>query len=173
MRRAAALGRLRGTHDTLISRRGHVQQRVWILLCWALLALLSYNPADALDNSLGIQPAMGWNSWNHFGCGVSEALVKETAQALVLSGLATAGYKYVNIDDCWQHSRDAQGNIVADPDAFPSGMKALADYVHGLGLKFGLYSDAGYFTCAGRPGSLGFEARDAAQYAAWGVDYLK
>jgi alpha-galactosidase len=116
---------------------------------------------------------MGWNSWNHFGCGVSEALVKETAQALVLSGLSTAGYTYVNIDDCWQRSRDAQGNIVADPDAFPSGMKALADYIHGLGLKFGLYSDAGYSTCAGRPGSLGFEARDAAQYAEWGVDYLK
>ena len=84
-----------------------------------------------------------------------------------------AGYQYVVIDDCWQVARDADGNIVADPQRFPSGMKALADYVHSKGLKLGIYSDAGTKTCAGRPGSLGHEYQDARQYAAWGVDYLK
>eukprot|EP01099_Mayorella_cantabrigiensis_P002237 TRINITY_DN1991_c0_g1_i1.p1 TRINITY_DN1991_c0_g1~~TRINITY_DN1991_c0_g1_i1.p1 ORF type:complete len:400 (-),score=90.59 TRINITY_DN1991_c0_g1_i1:19-1107(-) len=116
---------------------------------------------------------MGWNSWNHYACDVSEDLIKQTADALVWTGLAKLGYVYVNIDDCWQVSRDQQGNIVADPQRFPSGMKALADYVHNLGLKFGLYSDAGNMTCQQRPGSLGYETKDANQYAAWGVDYLK
>jgi alpha-galactosidase len=84
-----------------------------------------------------------------------------------------AGYEYVIIDDCWQVSRDAQGNIVPDPKNFPSGIKALADYIHSKGLKFGIYSDAGIKTCGGRPGSRGYEYQDARQYAAWGVDYLK
>jgi alpha-galactosidase len=84
-----------------------------------------------------------------------------------------AGYEYVVIDDCWQVSRDAAANIVADAKTFPSGIKALADYVHSKGLKFGIYSDAGTKTCAGRPGSRGHEYQDALQYAAWGVDYLK
>jgi alpha-galactosidase len=91
----------------------------------------------------------------------------------VKSGMKDAGYQYVVIDDCWQVSRDAVGNIVADPQRFPAGIKALADYVHSLGLKFGIYSDAGSKTCAGRPGGLGHEYQDALQYAAWGVDYLK
>lgn len=146
----------------------------WTLSLHAVLVLTLARGAQSLDNGLGQQPPMGWNSWNHFGCGVNEELVKETARALVLSGLSTAGYTYVNLDDCWQRSRDpATGDIVADPVTFPSGMKALADYVHSLGLKFGLYSDAGTATCAGRPGSLGFEEQDAALYASWGVDYLK
>ena len=89
------------------------------------------------------------------------------------AGMKDAGYQYVVIDDCWQVSRDADGNIVADPQRFPSGIKALADYVHSQGLKFGIYSDAGTGTCAGRPGSRGYEFQDARQYAAWGVDYLK
>ena len=118
-------------------------------------------------------PPMGWNSWNRFQCDVSEALVKETADALVATGMKDAGYQYVVIDDCWQVERDAQGAIVPDPKRFPSGMKALADYVHSKGLKFGLYSDAGSKTCQGRPGSNGYEEEDARQYAAWGVDYLK
>lgn len=92
---------------------------------------------------------------------------------MVKSGMKDAGYQYVVIDDCWQVSRDAVGNIVADPQRFPAGIKALADYVHSLGLKFGIYSDAGSKTCAGRPGGLGHEYQDALQYAAWGVDYLK
>ena len=118
-------------------------------------------------------PPMGWNSWNRFQCDVSEALIKETADALVTTGMKDAGYQYVVIDDCWQISRDANGAIIADPKRFPSGMKALADYVHAKGLRFGLYSDAGSKTCQGRPGSNGYEYEDARQYAAWGVDYLK
>ncbi len=118
-------------------------------------------------------PPMGWNSWNQFGCNVSEQLIRETADAMVASGMRDAGYQYVVIDDCWQVSRDAAGTIVADAQRFASGMKALADYVHSKGLKFGLYSDAGARTCQGRPGSNGYEDVDARQYAAWGVDYLK
>jgi alpha-galactosidase len=123
--------------------------------------------------SLAKTPPMGWNSWNKFGCNVSELLIKEMADAMVASGMKDAGYQYIVIDDCWQVSRDASGTIVADPKRFPSGMKALADYVHGKGLRFGLYSDAGAKTCEGRPGSNGFEVEDARQYAQWGVDYLK
>jgi len=118
-------------------------------------------------------PPMGWNSWNRFGCDVSESLVREMADAMVSTGMRDAGYRYIVIDDCWQVSRDAEGRIVPDPARFPSGMKALADYVHAKGLAFGLYSDAGARTCEGRPGSSGYEVEDARQYAAWGVDYLK
>jgi alpha-galactosidase len=118
-------------------------------------------------------PPMGWNSWNRFHCDVSEQLIRETADAIVATGMKEAGYQYVVIDDCWQVSRDESGTIVPDAKRFPSGMKALADYVHSKGLKFGLYSDAGTKTCQGRPGSLGYEAEDARQYAEWGVDYLK
>ncbi|CAF0933034.1 unnamed protein product [Didymodactylos carnosus] len=114
-----------------------------------------------------------WNSWNHFGCSINEKLIKATTDALVISGLAAAGYEYINLDDCWQISRDADGIIQPDPQAFPSGIAALADYVHSKKLKFGLYSDAGYKTCGGRPGSLGFEIKDANTYASWQVDYLK
>jgi alpha-galactosidase len=116
---------------------------------------------------------MGWNSWNKFGCDVSEQLIRETADAIVSSGMKDAGYEYVVIDDCWQVDRDAEGNIVVDAERFPSGMKALADYVHSKGLKFGIYSDAGLMTCQGRPGGRGYEFQDARQYAEWGVDYLK
>jgi alpha-galactosidase len=118
-------------------------------------------------------PPMGWNSWNKFGCNVSESLIREVADAMVSSGMKDAGYQYVVIDDCWQVGRDQNGTIVPDPERFKGGMKALADYVHSKGLKFGLYSDAGARTCEGRPGSSGFEVEDARQYAAWGVDYLK
>jgi alpha-galactosidase len=116
---------------------------------------------------------MGWNSWNRFACNVSDELIRGMTDAMVKSGMKDAGYRYVVIDDCWQVSRDAQGNIVADPQHFPAGIKPLADYVHSLGLKFGIYSDAGSRTCAGRPGGLGHEYHDARTYAAWGVDYLK
>ncbi|HYK88952.1 MAG TPA: alpha-galactosidase [Acidobacteriota bacterium] len=118
-------------------------------------------------------PPMGWNSWNKFGCNVSEQLIRETADAMVSTGMKDAGYQYIVIDDCWQMARDDHGNIVPDPKRFPLGMKALADYVHSKGLKFGLYSDAGSKTCEGRPGSSGYEIEDARQYAAWGIDYLK
>jgi alpha-galactosidase len=140
-----------------------------------LLAALLLIPATATAQKadLAQTPPMGWNSWNHYGCAIDEALIRKTADALVSSGLRDAGYVYVTLDDCWQVSRDAQGNIQADPQHFPSGMKALGDYLHSRGLKFGLYSDAGEKTCGGRPGSQGHEYQDAAQYAAWGVDYLK
>jgi alpha-galactosidase len=146
-----------------------------------LLALIAlFIPAFLLaqENSspsrnLALTPPMGWNSWNKFGCNVSEDMIKGMADGMVKSGMKDAGYQYVVIDDCWQVSRDKNGNIIADPQHFPSGMKALADYVHSLGLKFGIYSDAGSKTCAGRPAGLGHEYQDALQYAAWGVDYLK
>ncbi|MGA2598274.1 MAG: glycoside hydrolase family 27 protein, partial [Bryobacteraceae bacterium] len=105
----------------------------------------------ALDNGLAKTPPMGWNSWNKFGCKVREDLVRKAADSMVQSGMKDAGYQYIVIDDCWQVSRDKDGNIVADPATFPSGIKALADYVHARGLKFGIYSDAGPKTCAGRP----------------------
>ncbi len=129
--------------------------------------------ARAPDDGLAKTPPMGWNSWNKFGCDVSEKLIKEIADAMVTTGMKDAGYTYVVIDDCWQVRRDPDGNIVADPERFSSGIKALGDYVHSKGLKFGLYSDAGTETCQGRPGSKGHEEQDARQYAAWGIDYLK
>lgn len=128
---------------------------------------------DAPKPLLAPTPPMGWNSWNKFGCNVNEAIVRKQADAMAASGMKAAGYQYIVIDDCWQKSRDENGNIVADPERFPSGIKALADYVHSKGLKFGLYSDAGALTCGGRPGSAGREFQDARQYAKWGVDYLK
>ncbi len=139
-----------------------------------LASLLSGNPLlNAQPRMLALTPPMGWNSWNKFGCNVSEDLIRQMADAMVKSGMKEAGYRYVIIDDCWQVARDKNGNIVADAQRFPSGIKVLADYVHSFGLKFGIYSDAGSKTCAGRPGSLGHEYQDALQYAAWGVDYLK
>jgi alpha-galactosidase len=142
----------------------------------SLLALLMMIPAfgRALDNGLARTPPMGWNSWNKFACkGINEKVVRESADAMASNGMKDAGYQFVVIDDCWQTGRDAAGNIVADPERFPSGIKALADYIHGKGLKFGIYTDAGTMTCAKRMGSIGHEFQDAKQYANWGVDYLK
>jgi alpha-galactosidase len=147
--------------------------KTFILLAAIMLCAVSLTNAYSLDNGLARTPPMGWNSWNKFGCAVNEQLIREMADAIVTSGMKDAGYVYLVIDDCWQIDRDAQGNILADPQRFPSGMKALADYVHSKGLKFGLYSDAGTLTCQKRPGSRGYEFQDARQYAAWGVDYLK
>ncbi len=135
-------------------------------------AALAQDTADRLAKNAPTPP-MGWNSWNKFGCNVSDQLVREIADAMISSGMKAAGYQYVNIDDCWQVSRDAQGNIVADSTRFPSGIKALADYVHSKGLKLGIYTDAGRFTCEHRPGSYEHEAQDINTYAAWGVDYVK
>ncbi|XP_078446533.1 alpha-galactosidase-like [Wolffia australiana] len=130
---------------------------------------------SALENGLGRTPQMGWNSWNHFQCNVNEQMIKETADALVSSGLASIGYKYVNIDDCWAElNRDSQGNLVPKASTFPSGMKNIADYIHSKGLLLGIYSDAGSYTCSKTmPGSLGHEDQDAKTFASWGVDYLK
>jgi len=151
-----------------------------LLVC--LLALLFAAPALAettqevvnkAPNGLALTPPMGWNSWNKFACDVNEQVVRDTADAMVASGMRDAGYRYVVIDDCWQAPRDSNGFITSDTKKFPSGIKALADYVHSRGLKFGIYSDAGRLTCGGRPGSQGHEYQDALTYARWGVDYLK
>jgi alpha-galactosidase len=139
-----------------------------------LLCLLAMPcAANAWDNGLAKTPPMGWNSWNKFACNVSEELIKSVADAIAANGMKDAGYEYIVIDDCWQVSRDANGNIVPDAQRFPSGMKALGDYIHSKGLKFGIYSDAGALTCQKRPGSQGHEYQDARTYASWGVDYLK
>jgi len=124
-------------------------------------------------NGLALVPPMGWNSWNKFGCNVNERLVRGAADTMVATGMRDAGYLYVVIDDCWQVDRDAQGTLIADPAKFPSGMKALGDYIHSKGLKLGIYSDAGSKTCGGRPGSQGREYQDAHTFAEWGADYLK
>jgi alpha-galactosidase len=142
-------------------------------LLFLLIALNSFLVYAQKEPTLAKTPPMGWNSWNKFGCNVSEKLIKEMADAFVANGFQDAGYEYIIIDDCWQVSRDTFGNIIADKDRFPSGIKALADYIHSKGLKFGIYSDAGTKTCAGRPGGYNHEEIDAKQYAAWGVDYLK
>jgi alpha-galactosidase len=132
------------------------------------------------SNVLGATPPMGWNSWNTFGCNVSESLIKGVADTFVSSGMMAAGYQYVNLDDCWMNGRDASGKVQANATNFPSGMAALATYVHGKGLKIGLYSTPGTKTCAniysgytGGVGSLGYETSDAQTYASWGIDYLK
>src|SRR3989441_11874138 len=116
---------------------------------------------------------MGWNSWNHFGCDVSAQLIRETADAMVASGMRDAGYQSVVIDDCGQVARERCGGGAADSTGFPGGIKPPADYVHSKGLKFGTNTAAGRHTCQGRPGTYGFEELDARTYAEWGVDYLK
>jgi alpha-galactosidase len=141
--------------------------------CIGIILLVSAVELRALDNGLAKTPPMGWNSWNKFACNVSEELIKQVADAMATNGMKDAGYQYIVIDDCWQVDRDPQGNILADAKRFPSGIKALADYIHSKGLKFGIYSDAGTLTCQKRPGSRGYEFQDARQYAAWGVDYVK
>jgi alpha-galactosidase len=143
-----------------------VKRRATILLA-AIFMLGSMAVSLDREQSLASTPPMGWNSWNKFGCNVSEDLIRQIADATVSSGMKDAGYQYIVIDDCWQVERDGNGNILADPKHFPSGMKSLADYVHAKGLKFGLYSDAGTKTCQGRPGSRGYEFQDARQYAAF------
>src|SRR5256886_5426072 len=139
-----------------------------------VVALATAAPAAALNNGLARTPPMGWNDWNSFGCNVSGQLVEQTADTIVNSGMKAAGYQYVNIDDCWMSSsRDSSGRLVPDPAKFPNGISGVANYVHGKGLKLGIYESAGTATCAGFPGSLGHEQTDANTFAAWGVDYLK
>jgi alpha-galactosidase len=134
---------------------------------------LSCGSAFAQKFDVARRPPMGWNSWNKFACDISEDLIRQTADAMATNGMKAAGYQYINLDDCWHGERDAQGFIHPDAKRFPSGIKALADYVHSKGLKLGIYSDAGNKTCGGRVGSRGHEYQDAYTYAQWGVDYLK
>ncbi|KAL7229273.1 hypothetical protein ACSBR2_007890 [Camellia fascicularis] len=127
-----------------------------------------------LNNGLARTPPMGWNSWNFFACNITEIVIKETADALVGTGLADLGYVYVNIDDCWSApERNSEGQLAPNSESFPSGIKSLADYVHEKGLKLGIYSDAGMYTCQVRPGSIYHENDDAELFASWGVDFLK
>ncbi|MEJ2051972.1 MAG: glycoside hydrolase family 27 protein, partial [Calditrichota bacterium] len=130
--------------------------------------------AEAQQASLAQTPPMGWNSWNKFGCDIDEQLIREIADAMVSTGMRDAGYIYLNIDDCWMASkRDAKGRLQVNSERFPSGMKALADYVHSKGLKIGIYSSAGTMTCQRLPASLDHEKQDAQSFASWGIDYLK
>jgi alpha-galactosidase len=144
-----------------------------VAYCPSTLAQTTQEIVNKAPNGLALTPPMGWNSWNKFACDITEDTVRKTADAMVSSGMRDAGYQYVVIDDCWHGKRDANGFIQADPQKFPSGIKALADYIHSKGLKFGIYSDAGRMTCGKRPGSQGHEYQDAIQYARWDVDYLK
>ncbi|KAJ7901783.1 glycoside hydrolase [Mycena olivaceomarginata] len=132
-------------------------------------------PTTPPSKLVGQTPALGWNSWNAYQCSINEAKVLAAANQFISLGLKAAGYQYINIDDCWslmaRNSTNKQ--IVPDPTKFPNGISGVASQVHALGLKFGIYSDAGTATCAGFPGSLGFESIDAATFNSWGVDYLK
>nr|AQQ75132.1 GH27 [uncultured bacterium] len=155
-----------------------------LLLITPVSSTLAAKPANlpALNNGLALTPPMGWNSWNIFYQNINETQIKQIADAMVSSGMKDAGYIYLNLDDNWMAtSRDANGNLRADPTRFPSGMKALGDYIHSKGLKFGIYGDRGLRTChhyysgpaGSQSGSYGNEVRDANTFASWGVDYLK
>ncbi|MCA1222387.1 glycoside hydrolase family 27 protein, partial [Streptomyces sp. 8L] len=131
------------------------------------------NPAPAWNN-LALTPPMGWNDWSYYQCGIDQRLILDQARALVETGLAAKGYNTVTVDDCWMaKSRDSHGDLTADPARFPDGMAHLGQQLHALGLKFGIYEDAGTETCGGYPGSLGHEQADARRFASWKVDYLK
>ena len=139
-----------------------------------LFILASINIQSQKFEGLAKTPPLGWNSWNTFATDINEQLVKDIADKFVELGLKDAGYEYIVLDDGWMaKERDANGNLIADPIKFPNGMKALADYIHSKGLKFGLYNCAGSKTCAGYPGSRGYEYQDARSYASWNVDFLK
>ncbi|PAA71728.1 hypothetical protein BOX15_Mlig021709g1, partial [Macrostomum lignano] len=154
------------------------------LLLLTLLALLALKPACCLDNGVAMQPPMGWLTWQRFRCVtdcdtypdtcIGEKLIRDTADRMAQDGWLASGYEFVTVDDCWaSHQRDAQGRLQGDPDRFPGGMRALADYVHSRGLKFGIYADYGNLTCGGYPGSINNLQLDAQTFASWGVDLVK
>ncbi|SES20150.1 alpha-galactosidase [Lentzea xinjiangensis] len=163
-----------------------IRSRKPLYLAAALLAAVTAvtavpATAPAAPGSPALTPPLGWNSWNSFGCGITESQVRQAADAMVSSGMRDAGYQYVVVDDCWfDPQRDSAGNLRAHPTKFPSGMKALGDYIHARGLKFGIYQAPNEKTCAqgtgahpGSTGSKGHEVQDARTFASWGVDYLK
>ncbi len=134
------------------------------------LAPLATHP----EIELALTPPMGWNSWNAFEADIDEQKIRQIADAMVDSGMRDAGYTYLVLDDGWMAgSRDGDGNLVADPNKFPSGMKAIGDYIHSKGLKFGIYEDRGHSTCQQLPGSFKHEQADMSIFASWGVDYIK
>jgi alpha-galactosidase len=141
-----------------------------VFLCCSIATPLLAQKFEGLAQT----PPMGWNSWNTFNVHIDEKLIKEMADAIEASGMKDAGYEYIVLDDAWlDKKRDADGNLQGDPKRFPSGMKALGDYLHDKGFKFGIYNCAGTETCAGYPGGYQHEEADAKMYASWGVDYLK
>ena len=144
-----------------------------IFILAALLIISGTGTAQPGFDELAKTPPMGWNTWNTFRLNINEDLVKDAVDIFIEKGLKDAGYQYVVIDDGWQIDRDEHGNILCDTEKFPSGMKSLIGHIHSAGLKVGIYSDAGYMTCGGFPGSIGHEYQDARTYAEWGVDYLK
>ncbi len=141
---------------------------LWITTMMCLM----FGQTSAQTVALATKPPMGWNTWNHFRHNFDDKLIREEADALVASGMKDAGYEYLTLDGGWDGGRDAQGNIIAAPDRFPD-MKALGDYIHSKGLKFGIYSSPTKSTCDGGMGSFGHEEQDARTFASWGVDYLK
>lgn len=140
-----------------------------VVICLSLYEMQAQKPAG-----IAVTPPMGWNSWNCFRENVDEEKIRSIADAMVSSGMKDAGYEYIVIDDGWMtKERDSNGHIIVNHEKFPNGIKAVADYIHSLGLKFGIYSAPGCLTCQKLMGSLGHEQIDADDYAAWGVDYLK
>jgi alpha-galactosidase len=148
---------------------------VLLLSCSWSLAVSQTNAGKVGDNPrLALTPPMGWNSWNFFEMNISEEKIKSIADAMVSSGMRDAGYEYLVIDDAWMaKERNSKGELVADPEKFPNGMKAVGDYIHSKGLKFGLYECRGYLTCQKLPGSFQHEEQDMRSFAEWGVDYVK
>lgn len=144
---------------------------------WILGAFVAGSMASAAfgaDQMLLPTPPMGWNSWNTFQIKIDEQLIEGVADAMTKNGMKDAGYTYVNLDDGWSEmERDANGELVGDHKRFPKGMKALGDYLHEHGFKFGIYNCCGTKTCAGFPGTKGHEEQDMKTYASWGVDYVK
>ncbi|HXD76942.1 MAG TPA: NPCBM/NEW2 domain-containing protein [Puia sp.] len=155
--------------------------RKTILTTASFLAILCFpspgsssHPSAYKDDGLALTPPMGWNSWNTFEADITEGKIKQIADAMAISGMRDAGYRYLVLDDGWMAAeRDASGALYGDPARFPSGMKALGDYIHGKGLKFGIYECRGYLTCQKLPGSYRHEQQDVNTFAAWGVDYIK
>jgi len=156
----------------LMKSDSHPKSSVLPVIIVAFILLLLLNPRSMAQTSgVASTPPMGWNSWNHFAGKIDDPTVRAQADAMVSSGMRDAGYVYINIDDTWEGTRDSHG-VIQTNSKFPD-MKALADYVHGKGLKLGIYSSPGPKTCAGFEGSYGHEEQDAQTYAAWGIDYLK
>ena len=138
----------------------------------AAIGLLPLAKALYPLNGLAMTPQMGWNTWNTFACDVSEELLLSVAEQIDHLGLKDSGYNYVVLDDCWSASRNENGTLRWNTTKFPSGISDVADHLHSTGFKFGLYSDAGTYTCGRYAGSLGYEQQDADTWASWGVDYL-
>lgn len=153
-----------------------VHNRLFVVqyLVIALIMIMLSAKLSAQNGNLALTPPMGWNSWNAYEAKIDETKIKAIADVMVSSGMRDAGYTYLVLDDGWMaKDRDSAGNLVADPEKFPAGMKAIGDYIHSKGLKFGIYECRGYLTCQRLPGSFQHEQADMNSFASWGVDYIK